>query len=262
MIYIQKQRTPDIAKQKAAEIMNAPENDFSNITLPEDTKRLRGLFEQMPKIEIAAALCKEQHGLCAYCMSRIVSSEHGSMKIEHYKALSRNKEQALDYQNFLGVCLGGEKDNKDKPHILCCDAARGDKELVINPRDKRHMEAIGYKRNGEIFVRSDKGLDPQLVDAMQKDIDSVLTLNGKKNAEGLVLYDTASKLIAKRRGIYQSVSKQFDRWNKKKCLTAGFLSDKINYLEKQLKKDAVAEDFIGIRLYFYKRKYRKLKRLE
>lgn len=201
----------------------------------------------MPKGEITEALCREQHG---------------SMHIEHYKVLSSNKELALDYQNYLGVCNGGEKDNEDKPHILCCDAARGDKELTINPWNKRQMQAIGYKKNGQIFVWSDKGLDPQLGEAMQRDIDEVLVLNGKKNEKGEVIYDTASQLIAKRRRIYQSVASQFGRWDKKKCLTANFLKDKIELLENQLKGIESADAFIGVRLYFYKRKYEKLVRMK
>ena len=260
MIYIQKRRTPRQIKQKAAEIIAAPENRYAAIGLPKDTARLRDLFEQMPKDAIMEALYKEQHGLCAYCMQSLGSQKPYRMKIEHHKALSRDKERALDFQNFLGVCFGGEKEKGEKPHILCCDAARGEKALTIDPRDRRQMEAIGYKRNGEIFIRGDKGLDPTLADVLQADLDAVLLLNGKKDANGKVVHDTATKLVAKRRTIYQSVCTQFERWDKKKCLTAGFLKDKIDHLERQLKEDAVAEGYIGVRLYFYKRKYERLKK--
>lgn len=102
-----------------------------------------------------------------------IAPKYSSMKIEHYKALSENKELALEYQNYLGVCYGGEKDVGTKPHILCCDAARKEQKLTVNPWDKRQMEAVGYKRNGEIFIRTDKGLDTGLVEKMQKDLDEV-----------------------------------------------------------------------------------------
>lgn len=257
MVYIQKRRTPDIVKQKAVEIIKTPDSGYSSINLPQDTKKLRGLFDKMPKDEIRKALCQEQHGLCAYCMGKIVP-KYGSMKIEHYKALSENKELALEYQNYLGVCYGGEKDVGTKPHILCCDAARKEQKLTVNPWDKRQMEAVGYKRNGEIFIRTDKGLDTGLVEKMQKDLDEVLVLNGKKGVDGKVVSDTASRLIASRRSIYQSVCTQFERWDRKKYLTKDFLKEKIDYLEKQLKGNGIAEPYIGVRLYFYKRKYRKL----
>lgn len=257
MVYIQKRRTPDVVKQKAAEIIKTPDSGYSSINLPQDTKKLRGLFDKMPKDEIRKALCQEQHGLCAYCMGRI-EPRRDSMKIEHYKALSENKELALEYQNYLGVCYGGEKYVKTKPHILCCDAARKEQKLTVNPWDKRQMEAVGYKRNGEVFVHTDKGLDAELVKDMQKDLDEVLVLNGKKDADGKVVSDTASKLLANRRAIYQSVCTQFERWDKKRCLTKDFLKEKIDYLEKQLEGNRLAEPYIGVRLYFYKRKYRKL----
>ncbi|WP_251205980.1 HNH endonuclease family protein [Acetatifactor aquisgranensis] len=258
MIYIQKRRTPDVVKSKAAEIINTPDSGYASISLPEDTKQLRDLFDKMPKDEIRRALCKEQHGLCAYCMRRI-EPRYDSTKIEHYMALSESKQKALDYQNYLGVCYGGERDERGKVYVLCCDAARKEHALTINPWNKRQMEAIGYKRNGEIFIRSDKGLDAQLVMDMQTDLDKVLVLNGMKNAEGKVISDTASKLIAVRRGIYDSVCSQFERWDKKKCLNKDFLKGKIEYLEKQLQGDELAEPYIGVRLYFYRQKYNRLK---
>ena len=62
----------------------------------------------MPKVAIRSELIKEQHGLCAYCMRRITGQQNDT-KIEHYKALSMDKERALDYQNYLGVakCYAG-----------------------------------------------------------------------------------------------------------------------------------------------------------
>lgn len=259
MIHIQKRRTPNIIKEQVEKIKNTPDSGYRGIVLPEDTKQLRQLFEQMPRDEIRLALYKEQHGLCAYCMGKI-HPDSENMKIEHYVALSESKKQALDYQNYLGVCYGGEKGEKDGTRVLCCDAARKDVKLTINPWNKRQMEAIAYQRNGEIFVRNNLGLDNQLVADMQKDIDDVLGLNGKRDSKGRIVSDTSSKLIANRRGIYDSVSNQFQRWDKENCLTVEFLQDQIDKLEKQLARDNEALPFIGVRLYFYKRKQKKLKR--
>lgn len=259
MIYIQKARTPDSVKKKSEEIKSASENRYDQLALPEDSERLRDLFEQMPKDEIREELCNEQHGLCAYCMQRI-KPQSESMKIEHYKALSEDKELALDYQNYLGVCYGGEKENVEKPRILCCDSARKAQKLVINPRDRRQMEAIAYHKSGEIFVRDDKGLDSDLVAQMQHDLNYVLQLNGKIDSEGKMEYDTATKIVATRRSICDSVSTQFERWGKKNKLTSDFLQEKIEQLEEMLSKDNIAEPFIGVRLYWYKRKQDKLRR--
>ncbi len=259
MIYIQKHRTPDIVQRKVSEIINTPDSGYEFIRLPENTKQLRELFENMPKDKIRKELCKEQHGLCAYCMRRI-EPKRNSTQIEHYIALSVDKQKALDYQNYLGVCDGGKGNKKGRASVLCCEAVREEKGLTINPRDKRQMEAIGYKRNGEIFVRRDSGLDPELVDNMQKDLDEVLVLNGKKDISGKIVFDTATQLVAHRRSIYDSICTQFERWDKKKCLTKEFLKEKIEDLEKQLQGDRIAEPYIGVKLYFYKRKYKKLDR--
>lgn len=229
MIYIRKRRTPDEVKKKVEEIKRTPDNGYDELELPENTKQLRNLFEQMPKDQIRSAL-------------------------------SENKELALDYQNYLGVCYGGEKDGDNKSHVLCCDAERKDRKLTINPWNKRQMEAIGYYRSGEIFVRQDEGLDPELVEKMQKDIDNVLHLNGEKDSDGRIIRDTATQLIAGRRSICDSVHSQFERWDKKHQLTPEFLQDKILKLEKQLEENNIADEYIGVRLYLYKRKQKKLRK--
>lgn len=264
MIYIRKRRTPAIIEEEAEKIKKTPGSGYEGLKVPEDSKQLRVLFDQMPKDEIRENLYKEQHGLCAYCMRRI-TGQRSDTKIEHYKALSQNKENALDYQNYLGVCYGGEKDmdEDDQPNMrcLCCDASRGEKELTINPWNERQMKAIGYyKKTGEIFVRPNIGLGDALEAAMQRDIDEVLHLNGEKDFNGKIKWDTRSKLVASRRCICDSVCSQFDRWSKKGILTADFLQDKIDKLENKLQGDNIADEYIGVRLYLYKRKAEKLRR--
>ncbi|MEE1101808.1 MAG: retron system putative HNH endonuclease [Agathobacter sp.] len=267
MIYIQKRRTPRNIKEKAEQIKRDKTNGYEDIKLPEDKKRLRYLFDMMPKDEIRESLYKEQHGLCAYCMRRI-TGDRKDTKIEHYNALVSDKDGALDFQNYFGVCYGGEKDESDELNpmesCLCCDASKSDKSITINPWNKRHMDAIGYyKHTGEIYVRDDCGLDSELVDKMQKDIDDVLHLNGEKDSSGKIMYDTRSKLVASRRRVCDSVRTQFKRWgNDEKVLTADFLMDKISKLEHMLQDDNVADEFIGVRLYMYRRKAEKLRRME
>lgn len=265
MIYIRKRRTPAVIEEKAEQIKKTPGSGYTELKLPEDSNQLRVLFDQMPKDEIRDALYKEQHGLCAYCMRRI-TGQRSDTKIEHYKTLNANKEAALDYQNYLGVCYGGEKDKiEEEDHksvrCLCCDASRGEKKLTINPWNARQMEGIGYyKKTGEIFVRHNVGLGVELEEAMQKDIDEVLHLNGEKDSNGKIKWDTTSKLVASRRCICDSVSSQFERWSKKGTLTVEFLQDKIDKLERKLQDDNIADEYIGVRLYLYKRKVEKLRR--
>lgn len=252
MLYIRKRKTPMVIEEQADAIKGTPGSGYEKIHLPEDTRQLRALFELMPKDEIRNALYKEQHGLCAYCMKRI-TGQNGDTRIEHYKALSVNKETALDYQNFLGVCYGGQEAENgaegSNQFCLCCDASRGNQELTINPWNKRQMETIGYYKTGEIFVRSDVGLGTELQQAMQNDIDTVLHLNGEKDSKGKIKWDTKSKLVASRRCICDSVCSQFERWSKKGVLTADCLQDNIEKLEEKLKDDNIADEYIGVRLY-------------
>lgn len=166
MIYIRKRKTPNIIVEKATAIKKDPASGYEKLELPKDSTQLRFLFEQMPKATIRSELIKEQHGLCAYCMRRITGQQNDT-KIEHYKALSMDKERALDYQNYLGVCYGGEHDSPEQnKQCLCCDASRGDKELTISPWNQRQMQAIGYYKNGEIYVRPNVGLGSELQNAM------------------------------------------------------------------------------------------------
>ena len=170
MIYIRKRKTPNIIAEKANAIKKDPANGYEKLELPNDSIQLRNLFDQMPKSTIRSELIKEQHGLCACCMRRITGQKNDT-KIENYKALSLDKESALDYQNYLGVCYGGEHDYPEQnKQCLCCDASRGDEELTISPWNKRQMQAIGYYKNGEIYVRQNVGLDSDLKNAMQADI--------------------------------------------------------------------------------------------
>ena len=262
MLYIRKKRTPDAIEKTVDEIKKTPGSGYEEIHVPEDSQQLRALFDMMPKNDLRNELYKEQHGLCAYCMKRITGHQSDT-RIEHYKALSTDKKAALDYQNFLGVCYGGEKGDKvdSGTSCLCCDVARGEKELTINPWNKRQMEAIGYyKKTGEIFVRQDVGLGIDLQKAMQRDIDDVLHLNGEKDSAGRIKWDTRSKLVASRRCICDSVCSQFERWSKKGILTADFLQNKIEKLEEKLRDDNIADEYIGVRLYLYKRKEEKLRR--
>ena len=91
-------------------------------------------------------------------------------------------------------------------------------------------------------------------------MDKVLHLNGKKDASGRIIRDTSTKIVATRRSMYDSVSTEFARWEKKNCLTSTFLQSKIDILEKKLKNDNVVQPFIGVKLYRYKKKCDSLKR--
>jgi len=75
------------------------------------------------KIEIQRQLLQEQKGLCAYCMSRISINEgmRPRMIIEHIKCRTNYTDLQLDYENMLGVCLGGSDNKFRQAH---CDKSK------------------------------------------------------------------------------------------------------------------------------------------
>lgn len=251
---------------KKEEIIHTPDSEYNNIELPRDTHKLRQLFDLMPKPQIRQALCDEQHGLCAYCMRKIVpikqSENDEEAKIEHYIPLSMDKKSVLEYSNFLGVCHGGVHDETVDTErlVLCCDGSRQNKELTIDPRNKEQMEAIAYRRDGYMFVKTNIGRDIELVKSMQRDINEVLHLNGELSKDGELGIDTTSRLIACRKRICDSVNSQLRRWDKKGLLTSEYVKEKLDELCKQLEPHTIADPFIGTRIYFMEKKYYSLVR--
>ena len=55
------------------------------------------------------------------------------------------------------MCYGGEKDESDDlnpmENCLCYDASKSDKSVIINPWNKRHMDAIGYYKRLYLYRR-------------------------------------------------------------------------------------------------------------
>ena len=111
------------------------------------------------KDELRRALCKEQRGLCCYCMGRI-RAERPSMKIEHWRCQARYPDQQLNYRNLLASCHGGPGGRP--PHLQHCDTRKGDRDLEWNPADPDHRieTRIRYETDGTIRSKGD--FDDQL----------------------------------------------------------------------------------------------------
>ena len=105
MLYIEKEGLPDDINRKIIELRKSEE--WKNIK-EDDTEMVRFVFDtDFPKNDVKEILLHEQHGICAYCMKRIRMDNHS--RVEHLLPLSKDKEKAIDYNNMLGVCDGGEK---------------------------------------------------------------------------------------------------------------------------------------------------------
>ena len=134
MLYIKKKRAPHQYIRAVARIRSSP---AWKAIVGGDTKAIRSQFDLLPKEDIRESLLVEQHFLCAYCMKRI-RNDALHMAIEHWTPLSYDKERALDYQNFLGVCKGGADlgVSESGKRVLCCDASKGS-----YPRSARRYSA-------------------------------------------------------------------------------------------------------------------------
>lgn len=97
---------------------------------------------------IRAQLCREQLGLCAYCLQRIKPNGR-QMKIEHFVPRSVEPQRMYEWQNLLGACLGVSGDERH------CDTARGNQNLHINPAAHADPEPLFEMKNGgEIETKS------------------------------------------------------------------------------------------------------------
>ncbi|MFS8064893.1 MAG: retron system putative HNH endonuclease [Byssovorax sp.] len=113
-----------------ADLRGTPGADWSTVT---------GAQKQ----ELRERSFAEQHGLCAYCMSKLPSPpSSGSMTIEHFETRALVRSRTFDWNNLLGVCLGdvgvkegGDGDLRERFH---CDNYRGKlhpekQELGLHP---------------------------------------------------------------------------------------------------------------------------------
>lgn len=242
MLYIEKEGLTDDVNRKLIEIRKS--EDWKTIK-NDDTKAIRRVFEdKFPKDEVKEILIHEQHGLCAYCMRKINKDAHS--RVEHLIPLSKDKNRAIDYNNMLAVCDGGEKVKGSQDHILCCDAYKGEREITLSPLNKVQMEKIAYDKDGKIYTNPTD-------EKMEYDINEVLRLNGIQKKDGSVR-DTSTELLKGRRDTYTRARKMLEKLNAKgKCN-----STNIKKLIDDLYNSEEREEYVGVKLYYFKKKYNAL----
>lgn len=249
MLYIEKKAPPQSYQKAVAEIKSAP--TWRSIHAG-DTKAIRSQFDLLPKPEIRDALLAEQHYLCAYCMKRIRNNKDGAgvvhMTIEHWFPLSQDKERALDYKNFLGVCKGGADTAGSRSRILCCDASKGEAvNITVNPFDKAMMQHIAYKKDGSIYCLPTA--DPKIAEAINDDLKKILRLNGNDAGQ-----DTATGLVKGRRDAYKQAQNIYKDLSARGRLTSVQISKKI----REITQLDEYPEFAGTILFFLERKRKAL----
>lgn len=115
--------------------------------------------------EIVSALLRDQGALCAYCMRRL---RYETTSIEHRIAGHGDRApHALDWQNLLGVCPGGEGLPRAQQ---TCDTHRGNAPIEIDPVDPGHVRRLSYGHDGTLRSSDNEH---------QRDLDEALNLNVK-----------------------------------------------------------------------------------
>ena len=124
------------------------------------------------KDELRDALVKEQRGLCCYCMGQI-SSDWGSIKVEHWRCRSQYRCRQLDYSNLLGACLGGKGYSRRFQH---CDTYKENKDLRWNPADPLHdiETQLLYTADGGI-ESDDAEFNTQLEEVLNLNLSVLMT---------------------------------------------------------------------------------------
>ncbi|MCM1535261.1 MAG: TIGR02646 family protein [Clostridium sp.] len=239
MIYIRKEGLSEELNQKIIEIRKS---DAWKSIEKDDTESIRQIFDnEFPKNDIKTILIHEQKGLCAYCMRRIRMDSHS--RIEHFMPLSAAKEGAIDYNNLLGVCDGGEKSVEQQGHILCCDAHKKDIVIHTSPLNKAQMDKIAYKPDGTIYTEPKDAV-------MEKDINETLLLNGVRKEDGSVR-DTSTELLKGRKDAYERAKLMMYKLNKdEKCTSAS-----VKKIIDKLQEEEVQEEYVGVKLYYLKKRY-------
>lgn len=246
MLYIKKQYPDRNVSANISEVKRTRQWDSVD---KQDVPRVRSCFNDLDKALIKAQLLKEQHGLCAYCMSRI--EKDSKMRIDHFIPIQVSGEDALSYSNMVGCCHGGTLSEVETGarKVLCCDAAKGEQQLAISPYNSDQMKKIRYSRKGRIYT-CPKDND------MEYDLNVVLHLNGiLDDTNEKTIADTATNLVLNRKLAYEKYVKIVRSLESKQM---GTLKTR---LEKQIQKIENEETYIpyaGVLLYFLKRKLKAL----
>lgn len=242
MLYIDKQE-PN--RDVSAEISRVKRNNNWTDLDKKDSQRVRECFDDLNKSAIKLQLYKEQHGLCAYCMRRIAYDDN-RMRIEHFVPIQVDGEKALSYNNFLGCCYGEAYNIGNEKRVLCCDAAKGNRQMYLNPLNRAQMKKIKYDRNGIIstFPKDEN---------MEYDINHVLHLNGLINeTDGRTVADTSFSLVKGRKEVYDNYVRYMKGLAKRGKLNTAVLHNKV----RQLETSDTYVNYVGVWLFFLKRKIR------
>jgi uncharacterized protein (TIGR02646 family) len=205
-----------LIKKKAPNLSLQNELEKKQQILLNTDSDARELFDSDTDLKdlLRRSLFDEQHGLCAYCMSKLVLPTKYSLTrvtIEHYKALSQSRSTVFDYSNLLLVCDGGQHADsaESKKNVVCCDKSRGDEKLYIDPKNQEHIKHLHYTNEGIIYY-----VNPQddYENQIKQNINIHLQLNGRwDRINDVSKGDTKTELKKKRKSAFRKAHNELDR---------------------------------------------------
>ncbi len=195
-------------------------------------------YDNLPpgvKQEMRTHLCKEQHGLCAYCMTRVTATTDAT--IEHIIPRSTpvtGDILSLDWKNMVLSCNGGRGNTANN---LSCDASKGDKPLSgLSPLDDACMQRIYYSHSGRILTKNIQYADV---------LDNVLNLNN-------------AMLVYTRKEILNKLNREESKRSQNRQAWKNHLLRQLENLQRP-DGDGNFPQFIGVSIWYTKTKYEKLR---
>jgi uncharacterized protein (TIGR02646 family) len=177
------------------------------------------------KDDLRHALLHEQGYICCYCMRKI---DIRNMIIEHFKSQFGFEDLALNFDNMLASCTGGENGN-----VQHCDETKSHNLLTINPMDKVQMAKIKFDGAGRVFL-DDENLT-------KDELEGILNLNNQNLLkERKVILDALTKQIQTKFGTKTAtkpfIQSQLNKWSSRNGKFKPMCQVAVYYLQKKLQK--------------------------
>lgn len=245
MLYIKKGPCPKEIQDRIDQITGTTKwKHMSEVPGKSESSTLRESFNKLNKRLLRESLISEQHGLCAYCMKKIVNNGNITT-IEHWYPLSRSKSRALSYSNFFAVCKGGQNvPVEGKKRIVCCDAKKSNTLIRVNPTDQELIDHLMYHENGQIDITNDYQTAKDR-EEVRKDLDETLRLNGVLDSHGSMRDDTTTQIVKGRRDIYRDWEDYLYEVSEAGELTPEWVEEQI----AELTGPGQWDEFLGVKLY-------------
>lgn len=192
-------------------------------------------FEDAPKDDLRQSLLKEQGGLCAYCMRRIVFNpgETTTTRIEHLKPRTQSIQEGKSWEtlvyNNMVLCCDGDIDGNGNFH---CDRSKDDMNIGFNPFDQAVFDTISYSSKDGTIKSSNRDYD--------RDLNEVLNLNHPR---------LEANRLAVIKGLVKELGKR--KWKKKD------LVDKLHYYSSNTANGQL-HAYCGVFIWYLNKKLRQL----